>query len=294
MRAPIFDCNSREDVSNLLGVRLSEINHVISRHKHYYMPRDFPKPDGTCRKLLVPRGRLKEIQSEIKTRILSTISWPTSVHGGVLKRSNRTNALPHVGKSAVYSLDIKSFFPSVPPSAVNAAFKRLGFTEAAAKLLTRLTTWEHQLPQGAPTSTGLANLVLDRLDARFSSLCHEHGFDYTRFVDDITFSGGYRILKFRKLLIRILEDEGYEVKLCKVETMLRGSRQVVTKLIVNRKLNLPREKRKKIRREVLDLAAGRGAVTQANSVRGKAAWLAYINPEVGEPLVHRIKHSESA
>jgi hypothetical protein len=162
----------------------------------------------------------------------------------------------------------------------------LGFGPDACGLLTKLTTWEGQLPQGVPTSTALANLVLMRVDWRILSLQKTHAFNYTRWVDDLTFSGGMRLLKLRGLLRRIVEDEQFKVKPEKILTMMGKDRQVVTKLVVNNQVNLPREKRNEIKREVkTHLISGEGLPPD---VSGRMHWLKAVNPKVGESLNKKV------
>jgi hypothetical protein len=170
---------------------------------------------------------------------------------------------------------------------VRTVFERINFRRDAAALLTRLTTFDGQVPQGAPTSTPLANLVLLKLDRRFMRLAELHDFRYTRWVDDLTFSGGYRLLKLRSLLVRVVVDEGFAVSEAKTKTMFQHERQEVLNLTVNRKVNLSGEKTGAIKKELTEaLAAGR---IPFNSTMGKVFWLRSVNGAVGSRLVHRAR-----
>lgn len=239
------------------------------------------------RNLLVPSGALKSIQKQIKEVILDEVPWPVCVYGGVRRRSTKANAAVHVGQPVIFTLDIKSFFPSVRPGRVVQAFEGIGFGEPAAKLLARLTTFDNQLPQGTHTSTALANLVLSRADFRITRLANEHGFTYTRYVDDLSLSGGGRLYKFRNLIVRIIEDEGFQIKIEKKHTESSRVRQIVTKLVVNTKVNLTREKRQEIRRAVLSEAHQTNGVLSPRG-KGLLAWLSYINPKAGAKVKNRI------
>jgi hypothetical protein len=175
----------------------------------------------------------------------------------------------------------------------------------AAKRSTRLRAWRTSRPAvlkirkrsrlgrarynsaGVPTSTALANLVLLRVDSRMMRLQEQHHFNYSRWVDDLTFSGSPRLLKLRRLLQRIIEDEGFKVKESKTATMLANERQVVTNLVVNSKVNLPREKRAEIRREVLEGCGGSDAPVSP-STAGKLSWYRAVNSESGRRLVKRL------
>ena len=212
----------------------------------------------------------------------------SEIHGGIRGKSIRSNASSHTGKAVVFAMDIKDCFPSIGPHEVGLLLQKLGFADDASEILVKLTTWKFQIPQGAHTSMALANLALAGIDLRIKGLALIHGFSYTRYVDDISISGSWRLLKFRKLLLRIIEYEGFRVKANKVETMHRGMRQVVTKLVVNGKVNLPREKREAIRKELQPLLRD-PSISMTPSSLGRLHWLKFINPTVGEPLVEKLK-----
>jgi RNA-directed DNA polymerase len=281
-----FAASSTEDVAKLLHVSPGDINHLVSRLSKQYVERTRRKADGSKRKLLVPSEALKLLQRKIAASILNKVPLLSCVYGGVRGKSVPRNARVHVGQDVVFCMDIEQCFPGINPAMVRSIFQELGFGPDACGLLTKLTTWQGQLPQGVPTSTVLANLVLMRIDRRILGLKKIHGFNYTRWVDDLTFSGGMRLLKIRQLLRRIVEDEGFKVNPEKIKTMLAKGRQVVTKLVVNTQVNLPREQRKAIRAAVkTHLATGTGLPTQ---VEGRMHWLRSVNPLVGEKLNKKV------
>src|SRR5262249_8854793 len=241
---------------------------------------------------LVPSESLKLLQRKINDVILSRAPLLPCVYGGVRGKSVIQNATLHVGQPVVFTLDIEQCFPSIVPWMVRAIFQALGFGQEAAGLLTKLTTWEGQLPQGAPTSTPLANLVLMRVDWRIMKLQKIHGFRYSRWVDDLTFSGNNRLLKLRKLLQRIIEDEGFRAKPVKIKTMLSDERQTVTNLVVNTRVNLPREKRAETKKEITcELSVGKKL---SPSAAGRMYWFRAVNPCAGGNLVTRATESKAA
>jgi len=151
----------------------------------------------------------------------------------------------------------------------------------------RLTTWNNELPQGVPTSNALATLAPARIDWRITKLKQEYAFNYSRWVDDLTFSGSERILKFRRMFQRIVEDEGFKVRTDKTKTELAKDRQTVLNFVVNTKVNLSKEKRAAIRQEVV--AAYNSGQPLSPSTAGKMFWLRSVNPEAGTRLVGRAK-----
>ncbi|SRR6266568_204889 len=289
----LFEVANKTQLAKLLAIAPQEIDFVLRRFDCYYKPANVPKRDGSPRMLLVPRGKLKLLQRKIKLHILDKFPFLDCVHGGVKGRSVVSNALPHVQKPVVFSVDLKDFFPHVTPERVLRIFRGLGFGEECATILVKATTWKHQLPQGAPTSTELANLSLVRADWRLRRLAQIQRFSYTRYVDDLTLSGESRLLNFRKLIPRIIESEGFCVKPQKTVTMLMGERQVVTQLVVNTKVNMPREWRKDVRAQVFRQMRGERNDLSVNSVRGRVIWFSYLNRDVGGKLLERARAAEA-
>lgn len=283
----LFDIGSTEALAKLLGVHPLDLEEVsVNRGKFYRLQR-IRKENGKLRILNVPQGQLKLLQQKINRHILAAVEPLRCAHGGVRGRSVVTNAQRHVGKSVVFSLDVKDFFPSVSPKTVRAIFEALGFMREAANLLVQTTTWNGQLPQGAPSSSGIANLSMTRVDVRLEGLAATQGFDYTRYVDDLTFSGPERLKRFRGLIQRIVEEEGFKVNSDKILTMHSGMRQVVTKIIVNTKLNLTREDRNQIRHVALQRAnLPRRTSNIDDSLRGQLSWLHSVNPTLGMKIRH--------
>ena len=281
----LFNISSKEELAKLLLVHPLELVAVSFNRGTLYRSQRFRKANGAVRIIHVPQGPLKLLQQKINHHILDSVKHLRCVHGGVKGRSVITNARPHVGKAIVFSIDIKDFFPSVGKRAVLAIFEALGFRGEAANLLLQSTTWDGQLPQGAPTSSSLANLSMTRVDVRLDGLAAKHRLDYTRYVDDLTFSGPARLCKLRGLIQRIVEEEGFRLNPDKIQTMHSGMRQVVTNIVVNRKLNLIREDRKQIRRSALQLATmPKEARKKDNSVRGQLSWLHSVNPTLGTKI----------
>ncbi len=280
-----------EDVARLLAVSVAEINHLLAGLAFHYQTRPRRKPNGSIRILKVPNPKLRLLQRKVNDHILSSVPLLPCVKGGVRGSSPQMNASIHRNQPVVVSMDLADFFPSVNPSMVRKMFQQLGFGEQAVGLLTRITTFENQLPQGAPTSTPLANLVLEHLDRRIVGLQRRHGFNYSRWVDDLALSGPRRLLKVRALVRRIIEDEGFRVNPEKTKVMFAGQRQSVTKFTINRKVNVARERVVAIKKELN--RATKGGAQPAPSTIGRVYWLRSVNEEVGETLVKKLKGAPS-
>src|SRR5574341_734052 len=176
----------------LVSVANSIRRYVLPGPKHR-------KSDGSYRQTQAPSDDLKEIQKRINKRLLQKIPLPSEFHGGVPGKSTVTNALPHVGKPVVASLDIKDFYPSIRYDHVYSLFIDLGCAPDVARLLTRLTTYNYQLAQGFPTSPAIANLIFARIWPRIGNLCKHTKVTPTIFLDDLSLSGGRRVWATQKL-----------------------------------------------------------------------------------------------
>lgn len=281
-----------EELAHLLAVSPGDISHIVSRLGSHYRPRKRNKKDGSVRVLNVPNEQLMLLQRKINAHVLNDVPLLSCVYGGVRDKSILDCAQLHVNQKVVHTMDIANFFGTVNPRMVRTVFERIRFRQDAAALLTRLTTFDGQLPQGAPTSTPLANLVLLKLDRRFMHLAEIHDFKYTRWVDDLSFSGGHRLLKLRSLLKRVVEDEGFAVSETKTKTMFQHERQEVLNLVVNRKVNLSGEKTAAIKKELTEaLATDR---IPSDSTMGRVFWLRSVNGAVGSRLVGKARGERGA
>jgi retron-type reverse transcriptase len=282
--------STKAELARILDEAPGEIDNLLARLDRFYRIKTEPKRSGGYRTFYVPHGRLRQIQDKIKERVLKAAVFPAYLHGGIKKKSSYTNVSKHIRKGAVLALDVKGFFPNIRPDRVMGVFERLGYVAEAAKILTRLTTYKHQLPQGPPTSPAIANLCIPRADARLNGLARSQGFDHSRFVDDMTLSGSKKLTKFRRLAGRIIEEEGFAVKQGpKGKIMLQHESQNVTGLGLNFKLNVPRQKRQEILQDIVqNLKSGRPL---DQKVRGRLGWANSTNPRVGASLVKAAKQA---
>lgn len=146
--------------------------------------------DGTVKKRTFnnPSVFLKTIQKRINRNMLSTIPLPDNIHGGVRGRSNITNAKAHQGNKYLFGTDLRDFYPNINANQVYTTLKGKGYSPNMAHWLSRLTTKDNAVPQGAPTSTTISNLVFLPTDIKLAAFCKKHNITYTRYIDDLTFS----------------------------------------------------------------------------------------------------------
>lgn len=212
--------------------------------------------------LAVPGPELKDIQRRINRNILAGVPLARTVYGGVKGGSPRKNAGEHLHQRCVINMDVKEFFPNVRHYMVFRMFRHeLGFGSDVASLLTRLTTYRSYLPQGAPTSTPVANLLLAApVDVPVSAEAERSGLRYSRFIDDITISGANprplintiaRLLSRRRLPIHRRKANGRS----KLKITPSGRAQAVTGLSVNSPtgLSVSKARRDKVRAAVYAL-----------------------------------------
>ena len=237
----------------------------------HYTTRILAKPYGTTRLLEIPKQRLRSMQRQILKEILNPISLHPAVHGFCKGRSILSFASPHIGRQAVLRLDLQDFFPSISGPRIQAVFRTLGYPEPVADLLgglctttTPRRTWRNtglqlsaeelqrarvlytrpHLPQGAPTSPALSNLCAFRLDCRIAALAQAAGVTYTRYADDLAFSGEAPFARgadrFARLVFRIISDEGFSPHYRKTRLMRPSVRQHLAGLTLNVHPNLSR------------------------------------------------------
>lgn len=228
-----------------------------------------------------PIGSLKRIQAKIKKHLFDPYSPLEVLTGGVRGRSVLQNAKPHVRKSEVVTIDIRDYFGSITNAQLAAAYTRcFGVGRNVRWLLTRLTSYAGHLPQGAPTSSFAANLVLEPAVQEMLAICRPLGLDLTVYVDDITLSGPEARRAIPKLAA-VLSDHHLSLSRRKTAIMPGARAQIVTGVTVNRKPSIGRERKARLRREILSCE---GTLAEVQRLRGSLAQACSISPSQGAHL----------
>ena len=243
-----------------------------------------PKRSGGRRRILAPCAKLKDIQGRILHRLLGGLRAHPAAMGFERDRSIVTNALPHVGAAVVVRMDIRDFFPSTKTSRVHAYFRGIGWDAEAVDLLVKLTTWDGGLPQGAPSSPRLSNLLNYLMDARLDGLARSQGGVYTRYADDMTFSFPADENNRKAAIVaatkQIVSEYGYRLHLRrKLSIRRKHQQQLVTGLVVNEKLALPRKLRRRLRAIRHHLETKRPATMTAQQLAGWDALMQMIETQ---------------
>jgi len=238
-----------ETLSKILEIDAELIDSVASVvAKHY---KRFPLKTGRSRPRWIdaPSGELKRIQRALLDYLLYDLQPHPAAHGFFPGRSIVTNAQPHVGKKWVISFDVKDFFPSTSSKLVRNTLIKTGISHERAfwSYVADLCSLDERLPQGAPTSPHLANLCFYPCDEILVDFATERGLDYTRYADDMTFSGSEKPADLESILKKTLAPFGYFIADKKTKVMGRDRRQSVTGLVVNDKVALPRALRRTLR-----------------------------------------------
>ncbi|MDY3562733.1 reverse transcriptase domain-containing protein [Gemmata sp. JC673] len=317
------------ELRKLLGIKsTNQLGFFLLASDHKggpYTTHTIPKRDGSDRQICAPKKQLKWVQKQILKHILSKVPPHPAAHGFVNGRSTVSNATPHVGAELVVKFDLKDFFPTVHYFRVMGLFASLGYpvgncmfgtddgANQIAPVLARLCCYTPNpkqwgsaaLPQGAPTSPAISNLVCRRLDARLQGLAEANHGTYTRYADDLTFSfpkaEGMNLGRFRWWVDQVCQQEGFVVNQEKFRVIRNSQRQVVTGIVVNDAVRAPRELRREIR-AILHNCESRDIESQAKRhprfqgnvpafsqyLRGIAAYLNMVQPEHGAALLRRV------
>lgn len=250
---PIFDFSHLAQLLGLSDAQLASLTASPTSHYHRF---EIPKRKGGRREINAPSSTLLGTQRWINQAILSRAAVSPFAHGFVLGRSILTHALLHAGKTALLKMDVCDFFPSIRLPRVVRVFQGFGYPSNVSYFLAALCCVNSTLPQGAATSPAISNIIAKGFDRRIGGLAKRFHLTYSRYADDLAFSGHFIPLYFSSLVRRILLDEGFETNDKKTLLIHGKGRRVITGLSVstNRPL-VPRTMKRRLRKEVLFLKA---------------------------------------
>ena len=234
-----------------LGTSAKTLYAVSNNLGKHYRKVKLPKKNGGFRTLSVPDEVLKSIQRQIAEVLL--IHSPTSRYAKAYRFGSSTlrNAKHHVGKQVVLKLDILHFFDSIRYSTVkDKVFPEEIYAEPLRILLTMLCYHKDALPQGAPSSPAITNIILYEFDEQIGQWCRERGIAYTRYCDDMTFSGDFNPAEVIRFVRLELKKMGFLLNEQKTQIQRPGQQQTVTGIVVNEKLSIPADYRRKLRQEL--------------------------------------------
>lgn len=296
-KAPvIFD---KKHLSLLMGINLTTLNYYIINTDEFYNEVRIPKKNGEYRDISMPSYNLKKIQRWILDNILYNVEVHKSATGFMREKSIVDNARCHIKKDVVVNIDIKNFFPSIDFNKVFYMFYNLGYTKELCYALSKLVTYAGVLPQGAPSSPYIANIIMKNIDLRLEGFSNKINSDYTRYADDITISGNKKVVLQVPFIISIIENEGFKINLEKLKIQYRRSRQEVTGIVVNDKLSIKKEFKKNLRQHIyyckrfgvyehLKYTEEEGRFFYKEYLYGHAYFIKMVEPECGEMFIREL------
>lgn len=294
---PKLNLYSIQRLERLVGFSREDLRRVAANAGKYYAPftkKEKPRPfqkkfkSRKPRQIDNPTGVLKVIQKNVYTRILKRLVLPRNIMGGVKGCTIRDNARVHIGGKVLATIDIRSFFPSITNLHVYRIWRvHLNCSPEIASLLTQLTTFERHLPQGAPTSTLIANLVILSLDQPIRAESSRNVATYSGWVDDLAFSGDNP----RPLIntaVRRLAADGFAVSRRKVKVMGPSSQKILTGTRLGKAPRPDPSQLARVRSGIHKLRTGAVSVKEISgyvrSLEGKIAHLASTDPRKAERL----------
>jgi len=314
---------SVKDVAKAMNITVAEIRFLAYSRKNsktsHYKRFKVAKKSGGFRLISAPMPRLKKAQHYILEHILNKVNMHPKAHGCVLEKSILSNALPHVNKGVVINQDLKNFFPSITYNRIKGVFKSMGYSEQVAVIFALLCSepkildvsllgenyfaqqGHRFLPQGSPCSPAISNIICKKMDYRLDGLASKYGFTYSRYVDDITFSGDKEqfskitsILNYSK---KIVKSESFTLHSDKLRLMKRHQRQEVTGVIVNEKPNINKKSLKRFRALIYQIEkdgikgkSWNGGLNVLAEIDGFANFIYQIDKEKGKIYKERVSN----
>lgn len=267
-----------DDFSRVTRISKYTLYQLSFNSDRYYRIYDIPKKSGGMRTISQPSKKLKGLQSWVLVNILSKLKVSQSSKGFEKKSSLIQNVEPHKEATTILTMDIKDFFSSVSSKRVYNIFKSVGYNNLISTILTNICTYNGYLPQGGPCSPKLANLSLLKLDLRVQGYVGKRGIAFTRYADDLAFSGVHpqKVVKIYPMIKYIIESEGFNVNENKTRIAGASKAKKVTGMIIsNNSFGIGKKKFKEIRAKVhhLTLVKEQQNRKLLNSVNG---WIAYL------------------
>ncbi len=266
------------------NAKLQTIYAISNRVESNYQIFKIKKYNGSYRTIYSPKPTLKHMQKNILHNILNNkqiSKYAKAYHQNI---SLKDNALPHINQKVILKLDIIDFFENISFYDVyQSCFPEVYFPKPIGQLLTYLCTYESRLPQGAPTSAYISNLVMKDFDEELGSWCEQNNIAYTRYSDDMTFSGDFNphevISKVRKMLYKL----NLKINNKKIKVIYNHQCQKVTGLVVNKKVRVSAKYRDKVRQEIYYIKKY-GLLNHLNKIGYQEEPTKYLNTLYGKVL----------
>ena len=279
-----------------VNVLLNAANNTVDYYKIWKIPK---KRQGEFREIAEPLPSLKLVQRFLYSKLFAFLPISKYAKGFVPQKNVLDHVRWHTGQRVVCLLDLKDYFPSISGNRVYGLLRSYGYTKEISWLIAKLCTLNGGLPQGAPTSPVISNVITRRMDNRLFGLARKFGMRYSRYADDIAFSGNdfpRRVIRYAQ---EIIEDEGFALNESKSRILQSSQRQEIVGVVVNEKRQLRRSMRRSIRQQMyfiekyglLDHMRRSGTTRSAylSHLLGRVEWARYINPGDEEMRTYSLK-----
>jgi RNA-directed DNA polymerase len=281
-----------EDFFYLTHVSKSTIYQLSKNANSFYKTYKIQKKSKKLRTISQPNRKMKGLQSWILVNILNKVKVSDSCKGFEKKLSTLDNAKPHRGASVVLTIDLKDFFSNITDIQIYNIFSNLGYNKIISTVLTKICTYKGSLPQGGPCSPKLANLVTWRLDLRIQGYVGKRGISYTRYADDLSFSGqnSSKVVKIIPMIKKIIENERFIINKNKLRIAGPARAKIVTGLIISgEEIGVGKKKYKKLRAKIhhLTMDNEQKNIQLVDEVNG---WLSYLNSVDKKRLIKAKKY----
>ncbi len=263
------------ELGTFLGVSKKLISAIALRPQNYYRAFEITKRNGKKRTIHAPRVFSKTIQRYILDCVLTPLALHEAACGFRRGFSCATGAKRHLQRPFLWNIDLKDFFPNIAEGRVRGTFLGMGYSPGASSLLASLCCLEERLPQGAPTSPALANIIFTPTDGRIAELADTASVVYSRYADDLSFSSRELITQeFRRAVTQTICEAGFQINPNKSRLMGPKCRRQVTGLTVNERLSIPRARRRELRAWFHKVQKAPAAfVHEKDRLIGYAAWV---------------------
>ncbi|MFN4764594.1 retron St85 family RNA-directed DNA polymerase [Gillisia sp. Q332] len=275
-------------LSLLLGVKFGVLTAMVNKPSSFYRNFQIPKRKGGIREIVTPYKSLLETQQWINLHILSQFRVHPAAFAYVKKKNIAQNAYRHIGREEMLKMDLVDFFPTIKIPRVRELFKRLGYSKEVTNYLSQLCCLNGSLPQGAASSPLISNIILNTLDKRLSAFARKKNLIYTRYADDIAFSGKSIPPDFQALVGMTVNDEGFTINSQKTKFYKKYQRKILTGVVVKEdSLTLPKPKRREIKQQVhyiltygiMDQVEYNKDIYYIDRVLGRLSYWKQIEPE---------------
>jgi RNA-directed DNA polymerase len=304
LRAAFFALSTVREVAELLDVPHATLMFYTYRGRtdQRYHRFQIPKRRGGVREISSPTLGLKLIQQKLNQVLLAVYETKPAVHGFARDKNIATNATTHRRRRYVLNADLANFFPSINFGRVRGMFmaKPYARNAAVATILAQICCFDDQLPQGAPVSPTVSNMICGKLDSDLRRLAQRVKATYTRYADDLTFSTNERsfpsplatrdearMATAGRELTRVIEANGFVLNPAKTRLLTRADRQEVTGLVVNQKVNIPREYIRRVRAMLHRLRVNGAPKEQRREVKGRIDFIGQIRGR-GDQLYRKL------